>query len=632
MKIFPQLSFDPQKLLRNMGNREFAFFETSRVSETDHCSYCFSRPVARLRCRAADDPRKFLGRAQEQIKRGMWLAGWFAYEFGYLLEPVLADLINVPPASVVADLGVFTQAAVFDHQQGKALSGCWPPVRKADQPTANQGRVSNLRLNQQQDDYLSKIKRIKEYIRAGDTYQVNYTLKQFFDFNGSYLDLYQMLRRNQSVSYSACIQTEHQQIMSFSPELFFRRKDDCCMVRPMKGTTGRGRTLKEDQAAGERLRQDEKNRSENVMIVDLLRNDLGRVCRMGSVKTHSLFDIEPYETLQQMTSTISGQLEKNTSLVNLFAALFPCGSVTGAPKIRTMEIIRELELEPRGVYTGAIGFVSPTGDCCFNVPIRTVILKNGQGEMGIGSGIVADSAPEQEWRECLLKGNFLTRPQPEFQLIETLLWRPGSGFWLLDSHLKRIRRSALYFYFNFIKEQCLAALEKTASDFTGPQRVRLLLHKNGTMELSATPCDLPQNETFAAVKDQEPLPVCLADVKTDSCQVTLFHKTTLRKMYDKERSKAVEQGYFELFFTNERDEITEGAISNIFIKKNGVFYTPPVVCGLLAGVMRNRLLADGSGRVREKILSRTDLRRAEAVYMVNSVRGVVPVIFGPECE
>ncbi len=614
--------------MQGLGERDFAFFETTRVTGDEHCSYCFSTPLSRLRCRAGDDPRQFLTRVQEEMKGGRWLAGWFAYEFGYLLEPVLAALINVPPSTVIADLGIFARPAVFDHRQGRALAGDWPLTAGGSPPASFRGcEVSDLRLNQSREDYLQKIKRIKEYIRAGDTYQVNYTLKQLFEFSGSYLDLYGMLRRNQTVCYSACIQAGPRRIISFSPELFFRKKGDRCLVRPMKGTIGRGRTLSEDRQAGERLRRDSKNRSENVMIVDLLRNDLGRLCRMGSVKVQSLFDVEDYETLHQMTSTISGKIGPDTSMLELFTALFPCGSVTGAPKIRTMEIIRELELEPRGVYTGAIGFIGPGGDCCFNVPIRTVVLENGHGEMGIGSGIVADSEPEQEWEECLLKSNFLTRPQPEFQLIETMLWRSAGGFRLLGLHLSRLRQSAAYFNFTFAEEQCRAALETMALEFSGPRRVRMLLHKNGAMALSASACAVPEYETFAAVRAQERRRVCLATVNTDSTQVMFFHKTTLRQMYDEARAAALGQGYIEVFFTNERGELTEGSISNIFIKKDGVYYTPPVECGLLAGVMRAHLLTSEPETVREKVLSRDDLRRADALYMVNSIRGIVPVRF-----
>ncbi len=630
MKIFPQLNYDWRKLLDGLGDGEFAFFETTRVSTDEYCSYCFTEPVSRLRCRANDNPREFLAEAREKINRGLWLAGWFAYEFGYLLEPALADLINIPASTIVADLGVFSRPAVFDHCRGKVLAGQWPLVNETE--SGDQGPVpgvTGLRLNQQRDDYLRKIKKIKEYIRAGDTYQVNYTLKQFFDFSGSYIDLYRMLRRNQSVCYSACIQAGQQQIMSFSPELFFRKKGDICTVRPMKGTAGRGRYISEDRRVKEALRRDRKNLSENVMIVDLLRNDLGRLCRMGSVKVESLFDIESYETLHQMTSTVSGKISADKTLLNLFEALFPCGSVTGAPKIRTMEIIRELELEPRGVYTGAIGFISPAGDCCFNVPIRTVILKNGHGEMGIGSGIVSDSDPEDEWRECLLKSSFLTRPQPEFQLIETMLWRPESGFWLLDQHLSRLRQSAAYFNFTLDEQQLIAALKEMAAGFTASLRVRLLLHKNGIIKLSSVECAGILHETFEASSQELP-GVCLSPRKTDSREIFLFHKTTLREMYDQERCKAGEHGCFEVFFANERDEITEGAISNIFIEKDGIFYTPPLACGLLAGVMRNHLLARGQGKVREKVLSRADLSRADAVYLVNSVRGVVQVIFKPE--
>ncbi|MFC1513281.1 aminodeoxychorismate synthase component I [Thermodesulfobacteriota bacterium] len=430
------------------GEDDFVFLETTRANDTDHHSLLFHKPVDRLRFRAGDDVADFFRQVAACRERGYYLAGWFAYEFGYLLEPVLAKSGRQPDKQeLLAELGVYAEPHIYDHQQQSfAGAGPWPVAEKRSQGKYD---LAHLRLNLQQADYLAAIARIKQYIEAGDTYQVNFTLKLLFDFAGSAEAFYQTLRRNQSVAHGAFLRSGDHRLLSFSPELFFRKCGDRCSVRPMKGTVRRGRSCAEDAANGEWLRNDIKNRSENVMIVDLLRNDLGRICRMGSVRTDSLFDVETYESLHQMTSTIHGRMRPEIGLAQLFRALFPCGSVTGAPKIRTMEIIRELEVAPRGVYTGAIGYLAPDGDMVFSVPIRTVALDGGQGEMGIGSGVVYDSDPLGEWEECKLKGRFLTDPRPPFLLIETLLRQPGEGYWLLDLHLDRLAATAGFFGYPF---------------------------------------------------------------------------------------------------------------------------------------------------------------------------------------
>ena len=623
--LTPFSSSDLQQLLAGLSGREFAFFETTRFTDEEHCSLLFVEPIDHLICTAGRQPEQFLQKARQKLDQGYHLAGWFAYEFGYLLEPVLADRFRPRPDTVVAHLAVFREPAVFDHCQGKAISGSWPSSPAGQDIQKHDCVIGNLRLSENKKDYLEKIHRIKEYIGAGDTYQVNYTLKMLFDFAGSPDELYRRLRRNQSVSYSAYLKLGGRRVLSFSPELFFRKEGGRCAVRPMKGTSRRGRTLTEDVAVGNRLRRDEKNRSENVMIVDLLRNDLGR---MGRVSVPSLFDVETYETLHQMTSTIIGEIPASIPLIDLFRALFPCGSVTGAPKIHTMEIIHELESGTRGIYTGAIGYIRPDGDCCFNVPIRTVVLEGNRGEMGIGSGIVYDSDPIQEWRECKLKGCFLTRPLPDFQLIETILWRPDHGFWLLDFHLDRLLDSARYFFFQAKRKQIMESLNLQEKEFSRntPRRVRLLLHKDGRLELGSVPCSAPGNISF---QDHVPSADCplvrFSEEQTDSRQVSLFHKTTLRKLYNSERTKAVDEGCFEVLFRNERDEVTEGSITNLFIRKGRLVFTPPIECGLLGGVMRRFLLEKYGESVREKVLHRRDLLEADDLYVVNSVRGVVRV-------
>ena len=586
------------------------------------------------------------------MRRGYYLAGWIAYEFGYLLEPTLASCFargrQFSPASLVADFFVFQEPHIFDHlDQTFSGAGSWPGAGGSASPAGVEGyTLANLRLTMQKGAYLEAFARIKDYVADGDTYQVNYTLKYKFDFSGSPLSFYSTLRRNQSVAFGAFIKTGSRRVLSFSPELFFRRQGRTITVRPMKGTLQRGRTVREDEELIALLKNDIKNRSENVMIVDLLRNDLGRLQSLkipGGVTVHSLFDIETYETLHQMTSTIHGNLPadsaENISIAELIRALFPCGSVTGAPKIRTMEIIHELEHEERGIYTGAIGFFAPSGDAVFSVPIRTVVLDGRKGEMGIGSGIVNDSDPEKEWTECQLKGNFLTRPVPVFRLLETMLWLPGEGFWLLDRHLERLAQSARYFLYPLDREAIVTRLQDAAVGFVSsglPRRVRLTLARDGAIDIIDTEMPqtampvigLPQADrrSNAAGGPDRSLPeVVFSNKRTDSRNPYLFHKTTLRNLYDDERRHAVAGGFYEVLFCNEKGEVTEGSITNIFIRNGDLYLTPPVDCGLLNGVFRQNFLAANPLQVKETILSRQDIEEADGLYVANSVRGLVAV-------
>ena len=643
-------------LLAGLARRESCLLlETSRVTGEDHRTLVFLEPREHLTCRAGDDPELFLRQVRERLGRGLYVAGWLAYELGYLLEPVLGPCRGAGNR-VVAEFGVFGPPYIYDHRRGVWLyagggkggrPGLPPELAGGGKGASGRYRIDNLRANQSREDYLEKIRTIKRYIEAGDTYQVNYTFKLLFDFHGSAEALYLALRRNQSVSYGAYLKRGERRIMSFSPELFFRKQGGTITVRPMKGTMRRGRTLAEDEELACILRNDIKNRSENVMIVDLLRNDLGRLSPpggrldgKGQVTVRSMFDVEKYETLLQMTSTITARVPDDLSPLALFKALFPCGSVTGAPKIRTMEIIRELETGERGVYTGAIGFLAPDGEAVFNVPIRTVVLEGGRGEMGVGSGIVHDSDPEAEWRECRLKGNFLQQPVPDFQLIETLLWRRDQGYWLLDAHLERLLDSAGYFDYPVEREEVVRRLEETAvvlrSGDGEAVRVRLTLDRDGKVEITAAPIEVPQvsleppvgNRVVEGAGEGEPPLVRLSDKPTDSVSPFLYHKTTLRDLYDRERQHAVAAGFYEVLFRNERDEITEGAITNIFIIKAGRWYTPPLASGLLNGIFRRAFLAANPGLVREAVLTAAELRQADAIYLANSVRGLVRVGYG----
>jgi para-aminobenzoate synthetase/4-amino-4-deoxychorismate lyase len=456
----------------------------------------------------------------------------------------------------------------------------------------------------------------------GNTYQVNYTMPVSFRLKGSHADLYLLLRSRQPVSYSAFIKDGNLSVLSLSPELFFLRNGAFIKSMPMKGTIGRGRNLKEDIRLARWLKEDAKNRAENVMIVDLIRNDLGRCSETGSIHVPELFTIERYETLFQITSTVEGRLRPGISWKDIFRSIFPCGSVTGTPKIRTMEIISELEPHPRDVYTGAIGFIGPDNQAAFNVAIRTVTLDKNQGVINVGSGITIDSDPDEEFEECILKGKFfLTEAgktqgfSSEFLLIETICWDKSAGYHLLERHLKRLKDSAHYFSFRLDMEVLkgrLKKLEKRLFQEGKRKRVRLLLSRNGEISLSDSPVTPVSTHLFSVSPD-----------RVFSQDIFLFHKTTMRPLYDKYRREAEKAGLFDIIFMNERDEITEGTISNIFILSEGVLWTPPVECGLLDGTLRQELVEKGEAR--ERIIFLHDLKKAEKIFLGNSVKGLVEV-------
>jgi len=613
-----------------VNEKEYVFLDSARVNEENRHSFLFLNPSSRLDFFPGDDPVVFFECLENVLAQGNYLAGWISYEFGYLLEQELVHLLpELPVTTPLLSFGVFCKPFICDHKTG---DDSFSLLSSAGFPAFT---LENIRPTQEKKSYLEAVRRIKKYIIAGDTYQVNYTLKLLFDFYGSVESFYSVLRANQSVSYGALLRLGDEHILSISPELFFRVDFDQVLVRPMKGTMKRGRDFQEDNELCEKLSKDPKNRSENVMIVDLLRNDLGRLthqCSDDKVVTKSLFDVERFESVLQMTSTVFTKTTTNVfaqvSFLEFMKALFPCGSVTGAPKIRTMEIIRELEALPRGVYTGAIGYFAPDGRAVFNVPIRTIRLQDGKGEMGIGSGIVHDSVPEQEWEECMLKAHFLTRPVSRFVLIETLLLEPDGNYWLFEYHLQRMRQSAEYFSCHFDEKYFMTALGDLQRNCAGQvRRVRITLAKDGTLTIESAPCELPKKRILPVFpKIQKDLPsVALAGKCVDSSSPFFFHKTSNRDIFRQEFQRALEEGLFDILFLNERGELTEGCITNVIVYVDGEYRTPPTSSGLLAGTMRRKLLSDRNIPVLEKCISKEDLQRAVAIFCCNSVRGIVQV-------
>jgi para-aminobenzoate synthetase/4-amino-4-deoxychorismate lyase len=584
--------------------------ETSRFDSSNQCSYLFLNPVRVISANCSHEIPWLFTQIETALASGFHVAGYFAYECGYHFEHFSGD----PPAFgdlPLAWFGMYSSPIVFDHSQGCFISPEAAPASLQSPEQLSGAVVDQVTLEIEKDEYCAKILEIKERIASGETYQVNFTDRVSFPAPTSPAATFAALARQQPVAYSAFLNVEGQHILSFSPELFFRINNGRIVTRPMKGTMSRGLDAHEDMQAALRLQNDEKNRSEHVMIVDLLRNDLGRICTIGSIQVEDLFSVEKYETLLQMTSTVSGILRPGISYYDIFRSLFPSGSVTGAPKIRTMEIIREMERMPRGVYTGAIGFIAPHGVSAFNVAIRTLVMKDGNAQMGVGGGIVADSDPSDEYRECLLKASFLTRPPRDFQLIETVLWK--EEFFLLPTHLDRMESSAFYFNFVFDRQDLLSRLHQLSNSFASGKsyRVRLLLRSDGNFaieysELHEEPCRVS---------------IHLSPERTSSTDVFMRHKTTQREIYDRGYTEARAAGFDEVIFQNERGEITEGAISNIFIKKAGKLLTPPLTCGVLPGIFRRHLL-ETDATAEEGIVTMEDLRAADAVFLCNSVRGL----------
>ena len=572
-------------------------------------AWLFEDPVEIISC---DDPagvEDALDRVAKAGREGLYAAGFMAYELGYLLEPRLAPLLPPERRQPLIWMGLFGEPQRL-NREGIA--------RFLDAQAGNSGHAVEMRGQTiGREPYLDAIGRVKDYIVAGDVYQINFTFHHRFHLTGNPVSLYRDLRRRQPVAHGALLQGPEWHLLSLSPELFVEINDGRAVTRPMKGTALRGATPTEDAEIAAWLRTDAKSQAENLMITDLLRNDLSRVALIGSVQVPDLFTVETYPTVHQMTSTVEARLRPGIGFREIVERLFPCGSVTGAPKIRAMEIIHELEGGPRGAYTGSVGMVAPGGDLRFNVAIRTLFVgEGGEGEMGIGSGIVHDSDPAAEFEECLLKGHFLTAPHEGFQLIETMRWSRTDGFYLLERHMKRLESSARFFGIPCDSNAVRALLAETVRGLTGKQRIRLLLDLGGGINVSATAVTLPDPPT--AVR------YAIAGQHVDSRDRHRYHKTTRREVLDNERERlAAETGCDEVLFVNERGELTEGSYTNLFVEKGGWLLTPPLSCGLLDGTLRRELLETGE-QVEERILYPHDLDEADAVWLGNSVRGLQP--------
>ncbi len=547
--------------------------------------------VATEVCAVAD----VLSDVDAAIAGGIPVAGFVAYEAAGGIDPYL--ITHSTDACPLVWFGEYSEPDILEHlpepQQPPPTLSWHPSITDAD--------------------YVAAISRIKQYILSGDTYQVNFTIRMQCRSVGDPYSLFYRLQASQQAENAVYLDLGDMAICSASPELFFTVDGKQILMRPMKGTARRGTTADDDRQHVQALFKSQKNRAENVMIVDMIRNDIGRVADPGTVRVTRLFDVERYPTVNQMTSTVVGMT--SASLSELMHALFPCASITGAPKVRTMQIIKEIETEPRGIYTGTLGYWLPGRKARFNVAIRTVAVDKvtDDATYGVGGGIVWDSVDHHELAECLTKADVLNAPWRPFSILETLLWTSLDGFYLLDRHIDRAKQSADYFEYCFDE----VAMQKQLADAVkecgaGAWRVRWLLARDGEAMTEFSALDLDR---------QRPLRVGVVVDACVSTNVFLYHKTTNRTVY----GDALEQcpDCDDILLINERGEVTESTIANVVIEIEGERITPPVSSGLLAGTFRGELIEQGE--IREGIVTSQMLAKADFVFLINSVRKWIPV-------
>ncbi|CDQ40432.1 aminodeoxychorismate synthase component I [Virgibacillus salexigens] len=572
----------------------FLLFDFLTDSSKKH-PLLFKDPIAIIETSTDTEVMSALQSVQAYVDAGYYAAGYLSYEAAPAFESAfhVHQTYNMP----LLWFGIFNK-----------------PV---EQPVIETGNyfIDEWQPTTSVEEYQTNITKIKNHIEDGGTYQVNYTIRLKSNFYGDSLGYYQQLKQAQSANYSAYLNIGSHSILSSSPELFFHLKDGKITTKPMKGTIRRGRSQKEDAELANWLHHSEKNRAENVMIVDLLRNDLGAIAKPGSVQVPQLFTIERYPTVLQMTSTVTAMVEDDIDIVPIFQALFPCGSITGAPKINTTKIIHDVESSSRDVYCGTIGYITPEKEAVFNVPIRTVLIDNSTGDAtyGVGGGITWDSNSEDEYEETLTKALFLQIQESTFELLETIKLSNGT-FFLLDYHLARIQSSAAYFNFTLDINELTQQLQNIAqTHLNGSYKIRVRVSKNGAI--------LIENQIFSQDHSNLITYATLADSPINNQDIFYYHKTTNRSMYHDFLSKQPQVS--DVLLWNDQRELTEFTIGNLVVEMKGMFYTPPIECGLLAGTFRQKLLDEGV--IKEKVLHLEELSQISNIWMINSVRQWVPV-------
>lgn len=562
----------------------------------------FTRPLEVVTARTLPEVRPALQRVRRAAEAGRYAAGFVSYEAAPAFDPALSA--GARSALPLLWFGIFAA-----------------PDADAAGETAGEFCLSPWTPSINRSTYARNFDAARQAIARGDTYQINYSFRLRARFDGDPLGLYRRLASAQRAAYCAYLDTGRFKILSASPELFFSLSGREIETRPMKGTARRGRWPEEDDALAARLAASEKNRAENVMIVDLMRNDLGRVAETGSVRVRDLFKVERYPTVFQLTSTVEARARAGVALEDVFAAAFPSGSVTGAPKVSTMRLIAALEDSPRGLYCGSVGLLTPGGEAVFNVAIRTVVIdsETGAAEYGVGGALTWDSACGDEYEEALAKAAVLSERREPFQLLETMRLE-GGRYGLLDRHLARLRASARYFGFAFSLPTIQDCLDEHARAFpAAARRARLLLSESGEARVESAPLDaLPAG----------PLRVALAADPVSRSDVFLYHKTTRRDVYDSRRRLNPE--VFDVLLSNEDGELTEFTTGNLVVELEGRRWTPPRACGLLAGTMRAELLE--RAEIAERVLTISQLAGNPPMWLINGVRGWVPVAIPTEAR
>jgi para-aminobenzoate synthetase / 4-amino-4-deoxychorismate lyase len=572
----------------------FVLLDDARVSGAA-AARLYVDPVEIVVTRRIDEVATALEALRTATRGGLHAAGYLAYEAGHALEPKLTHLVADVADAPLLWFGLFRGfeeiapgdvAAMLPDPAGAWVGAPTPDITRAD--------------------YDAAIAQVQALITAGDIYQANLTFGATVKTAGHPLALYAGLRARARAGYGGVIHTGRDWILSLSPELFFACDGAKVWTRPMKGTTVRCADPDADRAAADSLTTDPKQCAENLMIVDLLRNDLSRIATPGSVAVPELFRVETYPTVHTMTSTVTGDLAEGRDAIDIIRAIYPCGSITGAPKIRAMEAIADIETGPRGVYTGSIGRIDAGGvAAAFNVAIRTLHLDGTVARIGLGSGVVADSNARDEWTECLAKGAFIPSHR-QFDLIETMAFDPHGGIARLERHLLRMKTSAAALGFRFDRHAARNELQAATFHLRAPCRVRVLLGRSGAMAIETRPMP-PTPDT--------PVPVRLAALPVDSADIRLRHKTTDRRFYDGAGS-----GIFEVLLTHPDGHLTEGSFTNIFVERGGTLLTPPLSRGLLGGVLREELI--DTGEAHEGELRADDL--AHGFFIGNSLRGLLP--------
>nr|MCU0728627.1 aminodeoxychorismate synthase component I [Sphingopyxis sp.] len=555
----------------------FILFDDARSTGGAADARLFTDPVEVIRADDAATLDALLDAVRRWQAAGHYAAGFITYEAGALLEPSLAAVVRTPGDGLpMAWFARFAQSTRIAADRVEALLPD-PAGAVIGPPMPRMTRA----------DYEARVARVLDHIRRGDIYQANLTFTADVALRGDPLSAYAALRAQARAGYGGIIHTGDHWLLSHSPELFFAVKDGQIMARPMKGTATRAADPAEDAGRAAALAADAKQRAENLMIVDLLRNDLSRIAAPGSVDVPTLFRVETYPTIHQMVSDVTARLPGDVAVADVLRHIFPCGSITGAPKIRSMEIIGALEDQPRGVYTGSMGFVAPDGEAAFNVAIRTLVLPTGgdTATLGLGSGIVDDSRAADEWHECLAKGRFVERAAGmRFDLIETMAFDPMDGFPLLDRHLERLSASARAFGFAFDRHGIRNMLQHATFRQDIAARVRLRLSRGGAVAIACDPA--PPVQDGAVTLLPMPRPVAQGDVR-------LQHKMSARSFYDDTRRMAQERGAFDALLHDTQGRVTEGCITSIFVERDGMLLTPPLALSLLPGVLRADLIAAG---------------------------------------